>query len=164
MSESSVWIYSLQSVLTPVTIWATCFAQFFFWMMHLNIYYLAEIEFSIIFHFKIYVSCLEPSFDFKGWWVEMSSLHCVKYCSCTRCLAIDYFQSQRHLLTEKIYHSIRLWVHDSLPCYHIDHPINFPFMISLNKKKLGVCATVLMLLDKPGKIFIRSIIFFLGSS
>jgi hypothetical protein len=37
-------------------------------------------------------------------------------------------------------------------------------MISLNKKKLGVCATVLMLLDKPGKIFIRSIIFFLGSS
>ena len=34
---------------------------------------------------------------------------------------------------------------------HIDHPINFPFMISLNKKKLRVCATVLMLIDKPGK-------------
>ena len=74
---------------------------------------------TIIFHFKIYVSCLEPSFDFKGWWVEMSSLHHIYLVvrhnfvgSCTGCLAIDYFQSQRHLLTEKIYHSIRLWAHD----------------------------------------------------
>jgi hypothetical protein len=121
MPESSVWIYSLQSVLTPVTIWATCFAHFFF--LNQAPYYLSLGTDGIFNHLplqrKIYVSCLEPSFDFKEWWIEMSSLHHIYLVvihnivrSCTGCLAIDYFQSQRHLLTEKIYHSIRLWAHD----------------------------------------------------
>ena len=134
------------------------FCSIFFWMMHLVIYHLAEMEFSI----KIYVSCLEPSFDFKGWWIEMSSLHHIYLVvihnivrGCTGCLPIDYFQSQRHLLTEKIYHSIRLWAHDFFVSAsdHIDHPIDFPFMISLNKKQLGVCATVADALRQARKKF-----------
>ena len=81
MPESSDWIYSLQSVLTPVTIWATCFAFFFF--LNDAPYYLSFGTDGIFNHLplqrKIYVLCLGQSFDLKGWWVEMSTLHCVNF-------------------------------------------------------------------------------------